>query len=45
MYPARVRRGAVQLLGVSWRQSRPDMLSVSRRDAVARLDAVIGLKT
>ncbi len=36
---------ALDLLGVSWRQSRPDTLSVSRRDAVARLDAVIGLKT
>ena len=35
---------ALDLLGVSWRQSRTGMLSVSRRDAVSRLDAIIGLK-
>lgn len=36
---------ALDLLSVSWRQSRPNMLSVSRSDAVARLDALIGPKT
>lgn len=36
---------ALDLLGVLWRPSRSDMLSVSRREAVARLDATIGLKT
>lgn len=35
----------LDLIGVPWRQSSPRMLSVSRREAVARLDSIIGLKT
>ena len=36
---------ALDRLGIPWRQSSWKTISVSRRDAVARLDAVIGPKT
>ncbi|GAB4007440.1 transcriptional regulator [Nocardioides ultimimeridianus] len=36
---------ALDLVEVAWRQSNPRVISVSRRDAVARLDALIGPKT
>lgn len=35
---------ALDLVEVPWRQSNVRVISVSRRDAVARLDALIGLK-
>ncbi len=35
---------ALDLLGVSWRFSRPNMISVARREAVARLDQFVGAK-
>ena len=35
---------ALDLAGIAWRQSSPTHVSVSRRDDVARLDALIGLK-
>lgn len=35
---------ALDLAGVAWRQSAPRTISVSRREAVAALDALIGLK-
>jgi hypothetical protein len=35
---------ALDQLGVSWRFSRPDVISVARRDAVARLDQFVGPK-
>ncbi|MBV9604154.1 MAG: hypothetical protein JO027_03555 [Solirubrobacterales bacterium] len=31
-------------LGVAWRYSRPNMISVARREAVARLDEFVGPK-
>lgn len=36
---------ALDLSGVTWRQSAPRVISVSRREAVAQLDALIGLKS
>jgi hypothetical protein len=36
---------ALDLVGVAWRQSNARVISVSRRDAVARLDELIGPKT
>jgi hypothetical protein len=36
---------ALDLAGISWRRSSPVALSVSQRDAVARLDELIGQKT
>jgi hypothetical protein len=36
---------ALDQLGVPWRQSSWKTISVSRRDAVARLDALVGRKT
>jgi len=36
---------ALDLVGVAWRQTSRRTLSVSRRDAVVKLDALIGLKT
>lgn len=36
---------ALDLLDIPWRHSQTWTISVSRRDAVARLDALIGLKT
>lgn len=36
---------ALDLAAVEWRRSAPRVVSVSRRDAVARLDALIGLKS
>ncbi|WP_246159380.1 transcriptional regulator [Nocardioides antri] len=36
---------ALDLAGVAWRQSNPRVISVSRREAVAALDALIGLKS
>jgi hypothetical protein len=36
---------ALDLVGVPWRRSGPWVISVSRRDAVAHLDALIGPKT
>jgi hypothetical protein len=36
---------ALDLLEIPWRQSSWRTISVSRRDAVARLDAVIGPKS
>lgn len=35
---------ALDLVGIAWRQSAPRTISVSRREAVAALDALIGLK-
>lgn len=35
---------ALDLVDVAWRQSNPRVISVSRREAVARLDALIGPK-
>ncbi len=35
---------ALDLVGVDWRQSNHKTISVSRRESVARLDALIGLK-
>jgi hypothetical protein len=35
---------ALDLLGVSWRFSRPNMISVARREAVAALDQFVGPK-
>lgn len=35
---------ALDLVGVAWRQSNPRVISVSRREAVAALDELIGLK-
>lgn len=36
---------ALDLVDVAWRQSNPRVISVSRREAVARLDELIGPKT
>jgi hypothetical protein len=36
---------ALDLVGVSWRQTNRRTLSVSRRDDVARLTALIGVKS
>lgn len=36
---------ALDLVGVAWRRSNPRVISVSRRDAVARMDELIGPKT
>jgi hypothetical protein len=36
---------ALDLAGVEWRRSAPRVVSVSRREAVARLDGLIGPKT
>ncbi|TQK70719.1 MULTISPECIES: transcriptional regulator [unclassified Nocardioides] len=36
---------ALDLVEIPWRQSNTRVISVSRRDAVARLDALVGLKT
>lgn len=36
---------ALDLVGVEWRRSGKRTISVSRHDAVARLDALIGLKS
>jgi hypothetical protein len=35
---------ALDRLGVAWRLARPDVISVARRDAVARLDEFVGPK-
>lgn len=35
---------ALDMLGVDWRYSRPDNISVAKRDAVARLDEFVGPK-
>ena len=35
---------ALDLVGVEWRRSNHKTISVSRRESVARLDALIGLK-
>jgi hypothetical protein len=35
---------ALDMLNVAWRYSKPDTISVARRDAVARLDKVVGAK-
>jgi hypothetical protein len=35
---------ALDLIGVEWKFSRPDNISVARRDAVARLDEFVGPK-
>ena len=35
---------ALDLVGVRWRRSAPRVVSVSRREAVARLDELIGPK-
>lgn len=35
---------ALDGLGVDWRFARPDVISVARKDAVARLDAFVGPK-
>ena len=35
---------ALDQLGISWRLSRRNMLSVARREAVARLDEFVGPK-
>ena len=36
---------ALDLVGIPWRQSNWNCISISRRDAVAALDALIGPKT
>ena len=36
---------ALDLVGIAWRQSNPRVISVSRREAVAALDALIGPKS
>jgi hypothetical protein len=36
--------GALDQLGISWRFSRPNTISVARREAVARLDTYVGPK-
>ncbi|WP_183099125.1 helix-turn-helix domain-containing protein [Nocardioides pelophilus] len=36
---------ALDLVGIAWRQSNPRVVSVSRREAVAALDALIGPKS
>lgn len=36
---------ALDLLDIPWRMSRPNTLSVARREAVSRLDAFIGPKS
>lgn len=36
--------GTLDYLGVSWRFSRPNTISVARREAVARLDEFVGPK-
>ncbi|WP_322936520.1 helix-turn-helix domain-containing protein [Nocardioides bizhenqiangii] len=36
---------ALDLVGVAWRRSNPRVISVSRREAVEALDALIGLKS
>jgi hypothetical protein len=35
---------ALDRLGIAWRFSKPDVISVARRDAVARLDGFVGAK-
>jgi hypothetical protein len=35
---------ALDRLAVAWRFSRPDVISVARREAVARLDEFVGPK-
>jgi hypothetical protein len=35
---------ALDMLGVAWRFSKPDTISVARRDVVARLDEFVGPK-
>jgi hypothetical protein len=37
--------GALDLVGVNWRMCRPNMVAVSRRDDVAKMDGHIGPKT
>jgi hypothetical protein len=37
-------RGALDQVGVGWRMCRPNMLSVARREGVARLDEFVGPK-
>ncbi|MCW2526017.1 MAG: hypothetical protein JWM76_877 [Pseudonocardiales bacterium] len=37
--------GALDLVGVNWRMCRPNMVAVSRRDDVAKMDVHIGPKT
>ncbi len=36
---------ALDALGIAWRRSKPTTVSVSRRDAVAALDAIVGPKS
>jgi len=36
---------ALDLVDIAWRQSNPRVISVSRREAVAALDALIGAKS
>ena len=36
---------ALDLLGIAWRQSRPDVIAVSRKEAVAALDTFVGPKS
>jgi hypothetical protein len=35
---------ALDRLGIAWRFARPNLLSVARREAVARLDEFVGPK-
>jgi hypothetical protein len=37
-------RQSLDRLGIGWRMCRPNMLSVARREAVARLDEFVGPK-
>jgi len=37
-------RGSLDRLGIGWRMCRPNLLSVARKEAVARLDEFIGPK-
>jgi len=40
----RLRGEVLDQLGVAWRFSRPDVISVARHEAVARLDEFVGPK-
>jgi hypothetical protein len=40
----RLRGEALDRLGVAWRFSKPATISVARREAVARLDELVGPK-
>jgi hypothetical protein len=35
---------ALDILGIEWRQSKPNTISVAKREAVARMDEFVGQK-